>query len=226
VSRESVAVFNLRTRDTLLFYLPPREALIAADRQDRGDFNTRDVPKPGKVTFQETEDTLSLGNVSYLKPNPVRDAVNSMFQGGRVVLSNAQRTKIAAMDGEWVRRFAAIPNFERVGALDAWIGFIEPAKVPVLAASAEGRLAQPGADTGEVGEPSMPAPPPRPVPDFSRIDNLARAGYNYAAGDRRVPILQNQLEIDAFNAGISNHNVRHGTSILPPREEMKTTYSR
>jgi hypothetical protein len=54
--------------------------------------------------------------------------------------------------------------------------------------------------------------------DFTYIDSMARLGYQFAASTGCVPHLSDQLGIDAFNAGISNHNVRHGTSVPPIAE--------
>lgn len=51
--------------------------------------------------------------------------------------------------------------------------------------------------------------------NYSRIDAMARAGYRYAAGEETVPRLIDQMDIDAFNAGISNYNVHHGTQVPP-----------
>jgi len=44
--------------------------------------------------------------------------------------------------------------------------------------------------------------------DFTYIDSMARLGNQFAASTGCVPHLSDQLGIDAFNAGISNHNVR------------------
>ena len=60
--------------------------------------------------------------------------------------------------------------------------------------------------------------------DFTYIDSMARLGYQFAAGTGRVPHLSDQLGIDAFNAGISNHNVHHGTSVPPIKEGMKSVH--
>jgi hypothetical protein len=46
--------------------------------------------------------------------------------------------------------------------------------------------------------------------DFAEIDGLARAGYAFSAGHGRMPNLIDQLSIDAFNAGVSNYNIRRG----------------
>lgn len=45
------------------------------------------------------------------------------------------------------------------------------------------------------------------------IDDVAVAGYAYAAGCGSLLTLQSQLEIDAFNMGITQHNDRHGTKV-------------
>ena len=59
--------------------------------------------------------------------------------------------------------------------------------------------------------------------DFTRIDEMAFAGYQFAAGNGGSMGFRDQLDIDAFNAGISNHNQRHGTHIKPVLEGMKIT---
>lgn len=64
-----VIIFNLATGHELGFTgLTPRMALICADRQSRGDYNTWDYPKEADVVFRETDLTIGLGDVSYLKP--------------------------------------------------------------------------------------------------------------------------------------------------------------
>ena len=57
------------------------------------------------------------------------------------------------------------------------------------------------------------------------IDVVATAGYEYAAGRGGIPKLGCQLAVDAFNAGISNHNIRHGTHLSRTLEGMKSTHS-
>ena len=57
------------------------------------------------------------------------------------------------------------------------------------------------------------------------IDSTAVAGYEYAAGRCGVPALSCQLAVDAFNAGISNHNIRHGTRVARLLEGMKSLHS-
>jgi len=58
--------------------------------------------------------------------------------------------------------------------------------------------------------------------NYRRIDEMAILGYEYAAGRGRVPAFRDQMDIDAFNAGVSNYNVKHGTSIEKPLEGMKS----
>lgn len=53
------------------------------------------------------------------------------------------------------------------------------------------------------------------------VDDFAVAGYRYAAGQGGVPRLRTQLEIDAFNIGIAQHNDRHGTSVAKTKEGMR-----
>jgi|GEM_PF-3776014 len=60
--------------------------------------------------------------------------------------------------------------------------------------------------------------------NFNRIDSVARLGYQFAAGNGGIPRLTDQLDIDAFNAGISNHNSRHGTAMGLVKEGMKSTH--
>lgn len=61
--------------------------------------------------------------------------------------------------------------------------------------------------------------------DFSRIDSIAASGYQHAAGIlKSMPKLLDQLDIDAFNAGVSNYNVRHGTFVSKLMEGMKVTH--
>lgn len=60
--------------------------------------------------------------------------------------------------------------------------------------------------------------------NFHRIDSMARLGYQFAAGNGGVPRLADQFDIDAFNAGISNHNARNGTTVGPVLEGMKSTH--
>jgi len=57
------------------------------------------------------------------------------------------------------------------------------------------------------------------------IDSTAFAGYEYAARRGGVPRLSCQLAVDAFNAGISNHNSRHGTQVPKLLEGMKSTHT-
>jgi hypothetical protein len=57
-----------------------------------------------------------------------------------------------------------------------------------------------------------------------RIDAMAIAGYRFAAGTGSMPELLDDLDIDAFNAGIANHNGKHGTHVPRVFETMKTRY--
>jgi len=57
------------------------------------------------------------------------------------------------------------------------------------------------------------------------IGTLANAGYAYAAGRGGVPRLKCGLAVDAFNAGISNHNSRNGTRMPNLLEGMKLKHS-
>lgn len=63
------------------------------------------------------------------------------------------------------------------------------------------------------------------------IDDVAVAGYAYAAGRGSLLTLQSQLEIDAFNMGITQHNDRHRTKVArvveSPRERRQdSSYGR
>lgn len=60
--------------------------------------------------------------------------------------------------------------------------------------------------------------------DTLKIDQIALSGYEYAEGSGLIPDLNSQFEIDCFNAGISNFNVRNNTHIPPIKEGMKTTW--
>lgn len=60
--------------------------------------------------------------------------------------------------------------------------------------------------------------------DYSRIDEMAISGYQYAAGEGSVPELFDQLDIDAFNAGIRNYNGRHDA--LVPQLFVRTRIDR
>lgn len=51
--------------------------------------------------------------------------------------------------------------------------------------------------------------------DFSRIDEIAKCGYEYASGNGVVPKLNDQMDVDSFNAGISNFNIRNGCNVPP-----------
>lgn len=57
---------------------------------------------------------------------------------------------------------------------------------------------------------------------FTQVDDMAFAGYNFAAGSGAVPALTDQIDVDAFNAGIANFNARHGTNIPPLFERERT----
>jgi hypothetical protein len=45
------------------------------------------------------------------------------------------------------------------------------------------------------------------------IDKFAFAGYDYATSGGAVPKFNTELELMAFNAGISNANIRHNLSV-------------
>lgn len=49
--------------------------------------------------------------------------------------------------------------------------------------------------------------------NYFAVDDLALAGYRHAAGAGGIPPLHCQLDIDAFNMGITQHNDRHGTKV-------------
>jgi len=55
------------------------------------------------------------------------------------------------------------------------------------------------------------------VPNFSRLDEMARAGYLYAQGDKRaLPLFKTDIDIDAFNAGINNFNIKNNANVPHP----------
>ena len=56
------------------------------------------------------------------------------------------------------------------------------------------------------------------------IDEVARAGYMYAAQLGGIPKLECQLAIDAFNCGISNFNIRNNANAPKLTEGMKSIY--
>lgn len=60
-----------------------------------------------------------------------------------------------------------------------------------------------------------------PSADHFDVDDVAVAGYVYAAGRGGIPKLQSQLDIDAFNMGIRQHNDRHGTRVAKVVEGMR-----
>lgn len=53
------------------------------------------------------------------------------------------------------------------------------------------------------------------------VDDAATAGYEYAAGKRSIPVLHDQLMIDSFNMGITQHNDRHGTKVRKVLESTR-----
>ena len=57
---------------------------------------------------------------------------------------------------------------------------------------------------------------------FTQVDDIAFAGYDFAAGRGAVPALGDQMDIDAFNAGIANFNATHGANIPPLFERTRT----
>jgi hypothetical protein len=52
-------------------------------------------------------------------------------------------------------------------------------------------------------------------PLATRNTELAFAGYDYAihGGNELLPMMEGEMDLTAFNAGISNANVRHGLNI-------------
>lgn len=58
--------------------------------------------------------------------------------------------------------------------------------------------------------------------DFTEIDALARAGFEFSAGRGCIPPLLDQLSIDAFNAGISNYNTRYEKNVSKVLESSRT----
>lgn len=53
------------------------------------------------------------------------------------------------------------------------------------------------------------------------VDDMAVAGYRYAAGQGGIPKLSSQLDVDAFNMGITQHNDRHGTRVARVLEGVR-----
>jgi uncharacterized Zn finger protein len=45
------------------------------------------------------------------------------------------------------------------------------------------------------------------------IDDMAQCGYYYAVNGERIPNIISELELLAFNAGITNANTRHNLNI-------------
>lgn len=51
----------------------------------------------------------------------------------------------------------------------------------------------------------------------SNIDTMACAGYDYAVSEKKLqmPDFATDMNLMAFNAGISNANIKHGLNINP-----------
>ena len=45
------------------------------------------------------------------------------------------------------------------------------------------------------------------------IDEMAFAGYEYALNGRDIPKFETEMDLLAFNAGISNANIRHNLNV-------------
>ena len=60
--------------------------------------------------------------------------------------------------------------------------------------------------------------------DYARIDAFALDGYKYAQSGSKMPRFVDQMDIDAFNAGISWYNNVHNGHVLKIYEGMKSVY--
>lgn len=49
------------------------------------------------------------------------------------------------------------------------------------------------------------------IPSYREIDEFAVLGYKYATSEGGVPSFPTEMALLAFNAGISNANIRTGT---------------
>lgn len=56
------------------------------------------------------------------------------------------------------------------------------------------------------------------------VDDYAMAGYRYASGFGPIPQFGEEIDIDAFNAGIRNYNETKSAHVFPVHEAMKRTY--
>ena len=61
--------------------------------------------------------------------------------------------------------------------------------------------------------------------NYGYIDEWAIRGYEYATGKGKVPSFPDDLSLDAFNAGISNANIRNGTQVAPIHPRSRTLSS-
>jgi hypothetical protein len=57
-----------------------------------------------------------------------------------------------------------------------------------------------------------------------RIDGMAIKGYDYAIHAGKIPEFETDMDLMAFNAGISNANIRHNHNIPPITEISKKVY--
>lgn len=72
----TVNIFNLATGAPVVYTgLSPKEALIAADQQHRGNFSSWTYPSSDQVHFWETDLTIGLEDVCYVKPEASDPAV-------------------------------------------------------------------------------------------------------------------------------------------------------
>ncbi|CCN40167.1 hypothetical protein VIBNIFTn2_120149 [Vibrio nigripulchritudo FTn2] len=48
---------------------------------------------------------------------------------------------------------------------------------------------------------------------FNRLDQIAKQGFLYAIGEKHDCLIETEMELLAFNAGITDANKRHGLSV-------------
>ena len=57
-----------------------------------------------------------------------------------------------------------------------------------------------------------------------RIDGMAIQGYDYVMHKGKIPSFNTDMDLLAFNAGISNANIRHNRNVAPIIEISTSKY--
>lgn len=121
---ESAMPMVLKTADTIRKKL--EEASKArSENEAKEDAIARQEMEPSSLAKDPGRvEALSVGSAQGVV---LQRVVQDLLKGEKVVLSDEMCDAIGKLDDDWVSRFATMPNPNRCGLKDPWVGFLVPA---------------------------------------------------------------------------------------------------